>query len=92
MKRVLMIPSLAVAALLAAPLAHANADLAAKHCAKCHDMEKKKKGPTYKAMSAKFKGKEAEAMSAITDPKNDHPEVKTKGDELATIVKWMLQQ
>jgi cytochrome c len=90
--KTLLIPVLAAAAVLAAPLAQANADMANTLCGKCHEMDKKKKGPSYKAMSAKYKGKEAEAIKAITDPKGDHPEVKAKSDDIATVVKWMVQQ
>lgn len=88
-----LIPAVAVAAVLAAPLAHATADMAKTQCGKCHEMDKKSKGPTYKAMAAKYKGKEAEAFKAVTDPKIiDHPEVKAKPDDIKTVVKWVLQQ
>ena len=55
-------------------------------------MDKKKKGPSYKSMAAKYKGNEAGALKAITDPKGDHPEVKAKPEEVTTVVKWMLTQ
>ena len=46
--------------------AHASPELAAKNkCVACHDVEKKKMGPTFKDISAKYKGqKDAEAMLA----------------------------
>ena len=78
--------------LLASGAASATADLANAQCGKCHEMDKKKKGPSYKAMAAKYKGNEAGAMKAITDPKGDHPEVKAKPEELTTVVKWVLTQ
>ena len=70
----------------------ANAELANANCGKCHEMDKKKKGPSYKAMAAKYKGNEAGALKAITDPKGDHPEVNAKPEEVTTVVKWMLTQ
>ncbi|MCA3250692.1 MAG: c-type cytochrome [Pseudomonadota bacterium] len=84
-------------ALLAAGAAQANADLANKHCSKCHEMDKKKKGPAYKATAAKYKGKadaEASLLKAVMDPNGDHPEMTTKpsADEVRTVLKWMLQQ
>ena len=78
--------------LLATGAARASADLANANCGKCHEMDKKKKGPSYKAMAAKYKGNEAGAMKAITDPKGDHPEVKAKPEDVTTVVKWMLTQ
>lgn len=84
--------ALVALAVLAPGAAQASPEMAANLCGKCHDMEKKKKGPTYKAMATKFKGKEADALKAIEDPKNDHPEIKGKPDDVRTVVKWMLQQ
>lgn len=78
-------------ALLAAGAAQANADLANKHCSKCHEMDKKKKGPSYKAIAAKYKGREADALKAA-DPKADHPEFKAKDEDVRAIVKWILAQ
>ena len=82
----------AAVAVLAPGAAYASADLANTHCGKCHEMDKKKKGPSYKAMAAKFKGNEAGALKAIEDPKGDHPEMKAKPEDVKTVVKWMLQQ
>jgi cytochrome c len=42
---------------LAAPLAHANADLAQKkNCMACHAVDKKLIGPAYKEVAAKYAG------------------------------------
>jgi cytochrome c len=90
--KVVLISAFIAAAVLSSGMARASADLANANCGKCHEMDKKKKGPAYKAMAAKYKGKEAEAIKAITDPKGDHPEVKAKPDEIAAVVKWVLQQ
>ena len=54
------------AALLAAPAAFANADLAQKkNCMSCHQVDKKVVGPAYKEVAAKYKGqKDAAAYLA----------------------------
>ncbi|MFH7043549.1 c-type cytochrome [Paucibacter sp. JuS9] len=45
------------AALLAAPAAFANAELAQKkNCMSCHQVDKKVVGPAYKEVAAKYKG------------------------------------
>jgi cytochrome c len=91
MKVVLISVLIALGALVSGQ-ARASADLANANCGKCHEMDKKKKGPSYKAMAAKYKGNEAGALKAIEDPKGDHPEVKVKAEDVKTVVKWMLTQ
>jgi cytochrome c len=92
MKKLLFVSAFAAAALLAGGPASASADLAEKQCGKCHQLDKKSKGPSYKQMSAKYKGNEAGALKAITDKNGDHPEIKTKPEDITTVVKWMLTQ
>lgn len=57
-----MKPYLALIALalpLSAAPAHASAELAAKNnCLACHDTDKKKVGPAFKDISAKYKGEQ----------------------------------
>jgi cytochrome c len=91
MKTVLIAAAVALGVLAVMP-ARASADLANANCGKCHEMDKKKKGPSYKAMAAKYKGNEAGALKAIEDPKGDHPEMKVKPEDVKTVVKWILQQ
>ena len=84
MKRMMI--ALAAAGFLAAALP-ASADEAlfkAKGCVKCHDAEKKKKGPAIKAMSAKYKGDVGKAMSVVKG--KDHPEVDATDAELKKLV------
>jgi cytochrome c len=88
----MLLVSTFAAALLASGSALASADLAEKQCGKCHSMDKKGKGPSYKSISAKYKGNEAGAIKATTDPKGDHPEVKAKPEEIQSVVKWILTQ
>jgi cytochrome c len=94
MKSVL-IASLVAAGVLFAGAAKASPDLANANCGKCHEMDKKKKGPSYKSTAAKYKGKadaEATIFKTITDPKGDHPEFKAKPEDTKTVIKWILQQ
>jgi cytochrome c len=58
---------IAIALPLGIAPAHASPELATKSkCMTCHDVEKKKMGPAFKEVSAKYKGdKTAEAM--LTD-------------------------
>ena len=90
--KLLIVTAMLSIGLLATGAARASADLANTHCGKCHEMDKKKKGPSYKAMAAKYKGNEAGALKAMTDPKGDHPEVKAKPEEMTTVLKWVLTQ
>lgn len=94
MKAVLL-SAVVTAALMSAGMAHASPDLAkSAGCAKCHDMDKTKKGaPGFKEVSAKYKGKadgEATILKAINDPKGDHPDMKAKPEDVTSVVKWML--
>jgi cytochrome c len=97
--------------LLSAPAAHAvDADaaqaLAKKNdCFKCHAVDKEKKGPSYKKIAAKYKGK-ADAEEKIiknitTGPKvklddgseEDHKVINTKdAAALKNLSGWILSQ
>ena len=88
--KAILVTAIVAAGLFAAGAAQANAELAEKQCGKCHQMDKKSKGPTYKAIASKYKGKEADAIKAATDPKGDHPEMKAKPEEVQTVIKWVL--
>ncbi|BAL26318.1 c-type cytochrome [Azoarcus sp. KH32C] len=111
------IPRLALAAaasvaILVAPSAFAFDADAAKalakdnDCFKCHAVDKTKKGPSYKKVAEKYKGKEAEAFEKIrknitTGPKvkledgteEDHKIINTKDDaQLKNLMQWILAQ
>ncbi len=99
----------AVALSLSAPAFAAMSDadvepyLKKAGCFKCHAIDKTKKGPSYKKIAAKFKGK-ADAEEKIiknltTSPKvkledgteEDHKEVETKNPaDLKAISNWIL--
>jgi cytochrome c len=88
-----LIAAVAVAAGALAGTAQASEALAKeKGCLACHDIQKKKMGPAYKDVAAKYKGKaDAEAMlvTKVSEGKG-HPKVKANADETKTLVKWIL--
>ncbi|MDH4061168.1 MAG: cytochrome C' [Aquincola sp.] len=93
--KTILIATLLAAGVLLAGTARANPELAAANCGKCHEMDKKKKGPAYKVTAAKYKGKadaEATMFKFVTDPNGDHPEMKAKPEDVKTVIKWILQQ
>jgi len=85
----------AAAGLLMAGTAQASAELADKAgCGKCHAVDTKKMGPSFKDVAAKFKGN-ATAQADITAKLKSgkgHPAVKASDDDLKTIVTWVLAQ
>jgi cytochrome c len=93
--RSLLIASMLTAGVLFAGVAQAQdaAELAKAQCGKCHEMDKKKKGPSWKDIAAKNKGK-ADAQAALAkftlDPKGDHPEMKATPEQVNTVLKWVL--
>jgi cytochrome c len=66
--------------------------LKAKGCMNCHEMDKKKVGPAYKDVAAKYKGnKDAEAtLVAKLKEGKGHPKVSATDDELKSAVKQVL--
>jgi len=75
-------------------------------CFKCHAIDKTKKGPSYKKIAAKYKGKEAEGFEKMhknmtTGPKvkledgseEDHKIIDTKNEaEIKNLMQWILAQ
>ena len=75
------------------------------NCLKCHAVDRKKEGPAYKDVAAKYKGK-ADARERITfhitsgekvkfedGHEEDHAIVKTKEkDKIYNLVDWILAQ
>jgi cytochrome c len=94
MKAIVIAAAVAVG-MAAAGTANAQEALAkSSGCMNCHDISTKKLGPAFKETAAKFKGKaDAEAtLVAKLSAGKDHPEVKAKGDDLKSLVKWVLSQ
>jgi cytochrome c len=100
-----------VLVLLLAPLAAraldadaAQALLKKSDCLKCHAVDKKKDGPSYKEVAAKHKGKpDAEQKlftHVTTNPKvkvdgkeEEHTSLKTKDEaEIRNVIQWILSR
>jgi cytochrome c len=94
MKRI-AIAALVAVGMAAAGTASAQEALAkSSGCLNCHDVATKKIGPAFKEVAGKYKGKaDAEGMlvAKLAGAKG-HPEVKAKGDDLTSLVKWVLSQ
>jgi len=94
MKSIVIAAAVAVG-MAAAGTANAQEALAkSSGCMNCHDIGTKKLGPAFKETAAKFKGNagaEATLVAKLSAGK-DHPEVKAKGDDLKSLVKWVLSQ
>ena len=86
---------LAVAGALAAGTAWAQAGtdvLKAKGCLNCHDMDKKKVGPSFKDVAAKYKGKqgaEGELVARLKEGKG-HPKSQATQTDLQAAVRQAL--
>ena len=109
MKTALAITIGALVALGSAPAARAD-DAAVEslmkksNCFKCHAVDKKKDGPPYKEVAAKYKGKpDAEEKLYIhltTNPKvkvdgkeESHDSLNTKDDaQIREVIKWILSR
>ncbi len=92
--KTILLPAILAAGLLSLGAAQASPELSkSAGCVKCHDIEKKKKGPAFKESAAKYKGKadaEAVIFKTITDPKGDHPEMKASAADTKSMIKWIL--
>jgi cytochrome c len=86
---------LAAAGALAASSGHAQSGadvLKAKGCLNCHDMDKKKVGPAYKDVAAKYRGSksaENELVAKIKEGKG-HLKVEASEAELRAAVRHVL--
>jgi cytochrome c len=63
-------------------------------CVKCHEIDKKKVGPSLKDVAAKYKGKSVEEAMAGMKSKPVHKPViaKTQDTSLKTIIEFYLAQ
>ncbi|AYH45588.1 c-type cytochrome [Azoarcus sp. DN11] len=111
LNRVSLLVAATAAILVSSPSWAVDADAAkalAKEndCFKCHAVDKTKKGPSYKKVAEKYRGKEAEAFEKIrknitTGPKvkledgteEDHKIINTKDEaQLKNLMQWILSQ
>lgn len=76
--------------------AQSGADLAkSKNCMGCHELDKKKVGPAFKDVAAKYKdNKEAEGklVGALKEGKGHPMKVAATDAELKTLVQYVLSQ
>ena len=85
--------ALAAAGLLVAGTAQASPELADKSgCNKCHAMDTKKMGPSYKDMGKKLKTAKAEDLVAKLKEGKGHPKQAASDADLMTLVKWIQAQ
>lgn len=89
-----LIAAAAVASVVLAGAAQASEEEMAQKdgCLACHTVDKKKVGPAYKDVAAKYKGKaDAEGMlvTKISTAKG-HPKVKASEADVKSLVKWIL--
>lgn len=93
MKSILVAIAVGAGIASGAVLAQSGPDvLKAKGCLGCHDFEKKKVGPAYKDVAAKYKGdksKAPEIAAKIRDGKG-HPKVAASDAELKAAVETVL--
>ena len=89
----IVIVALAAVGMVFAGAASAQEDLAkSSGCMTCHATDTKKMGPSFKDISAKYKGKagaDATLVTALTTAKG-HPAVKASEADVKTLVKWIL--
>jgi cytochrome c len=89
----MMIAAVIAVGVLAAGSANASEALAkTSGCLTCHAVDTKKMGPAFKETAKKYKGNaaaEGKLVEELSTAKG-HPEVKAKGDDVKTLVKWVL--
>ncbi|HEY7742823.1 MAG TPA: c-type cytochrome [Burkholderiales bacterium] len=70
--------------------AQSGADVVkAKGCMNCHDVDKKKVGPSFKDIAAKRKGAQAEIIAKLKDGKG-HPKAAASDAEIKAAVQHVL--
>jgi cytochrome c len=81
-------------AVYAADAKLAQDELKEHGCLACHEMDKKKVGPAYKEVSAKYKGKKLEEVMAGMKGKPVHKGVlaKTADSSLKVMLEWIQTQ
>ena len=90
-----MVVAVAAAGVLAAGAVYAQSGadvLKAKGCVGCHDMDKKKVGPSFKDVAAKYRGKqgaEGDVVAKIKEGKG-HPKIPASDAELKAAIGQIL--
>lgn len=95
MKALLMVVAVAGNLIAGSVYAQSGADVVkAKGCLGCHDIAKKKVGPAYKDVAAKYKGDasaEGKLIAKIKEGKT-HPKVAASDADLKAAVGYVLAQ
>lgn len=96
MKKALIAAAAGVTAVVFQSAAYpaAQDDLKAAGCMACHEVEKKKVGPSFKDISAKYKGKKAEEATEGMKGKPVHKAALGKTDDasLKSMMEWIQTQ
>ena len=100
MKRIAIYTAVGIAAVAfqsaayAADAKLAQAGLKEHGCLACHELDKKKVGPAYKEVAAKFKGQQVEEAMASMKTKPVHKAAlqKTTDPSLKVMLEWILAQ
>ena len=95
MKIMVVVVVVAAAGMLAAGAVNAQSGadvLKAKGCLGCHDMDKKKIGPSFKDVAAKYKGKSGAAgdLAAKIREGKGHPKIAASDAELKAAIGQIL--
>jgi cytochrome c len=93
MKSIVLAAAVSVALAGASGVANAQEALAkSAGCLNCHAVDTKKMGPSFKDISAKYKGNADAAATIETKLASGkgHPAVKTSADDNKALVKWIL--
>ena len=64
----------------------------AKGCLNCHEMDKKKVGPSFKDIAAKHDAKDASALAAKLKEGKGHTKISASDTEITTMVQYVLSQ
>ena len=85
---------LAAAAMQSAAQAAVEDDMKAAGCPACHEVDKKKVGPSFKDVAAKYKGKAADEAMAGMKSKPVHKGAlgKTNDAALKSMIEWVQKQ
>ena len=93
MRKILMIAAAGIAVVAFQPVVYAAAedDMKASGCPACHEVDKKKVGPSFKEISAKYKGKKADEAVAGMKSKPVHKAAlgKTNDAALSGMIQWI---
>ena len=93
MRAIVFVVTAAAALAAGVVFAQSGADvLKAKGCMNCHEMDKKKVGPAYKDVAAKYKGDKAAPGMLVAKIKEgkDHPKIEASDAELKAAVGTVL--